>query len=72
MLKAQFFGSFQSFCSIKRQAYKLKLPKKCKILLVFYVSLLKQNIIRKKQVEEITSCLQFKDNNDKNYKVKAM
>lgn len=41
------------------QAYKLKLPKKWRIYDVFHISLLKQDTIRKGQVNKVTSTLKF-------------
>lgn len=43
---------FQIFYSIGKQAYKLKLSKKCRIYDIFYIWLLKKNTTKKKQVDE--------------------
>ena len=51
-LGAKFFGPFQVFHPIRKQTYKLKLPKKWRIPDVFYVSLLEHDITRKKRVYE--------------------
>ena len=40
-LKAKFSEPFQILYSVRKQVYKLKLPKKWKIYNIFYVSLLK-------------------------------
>ena len=46
-LKAKFFGFFQILHPVRKQAYKLNFPTKYKIHIVFYVSLLEQNTIKK-------------------------
>lgn len=50
--------------------YKLKLLKKWKIYNVFYMSLLKQNIRKKREIEKITQ-LKLEDRNSKKYKIKT-
>ena len=57
---------------VAKQAYKLKLLKRKKIYDVFYMSLLKQNTIRKKQVDEKVNKLEFEAGNSKEYKVEAI
>lgn len=52
-LKAKFIGLFQNFHLLNKEIYKLELPVKWKIYDDFYVSLLKQNITKKKQVNEL-------------------
>ena len=65
-LKAKFFGLFQVLYPVGKQAYKLKLLKKCKVYNIFYILLLKQNITKKRQVNDMQ--LQFEAGNDKKYK----
>ena len=55
---------------MSKQAYKLKLPKKWKIYNVFYMSLLKQNTIKKERGDE--KIIEFEAANSKEYKVKAI
>ena len=40
-LEAKFFGLFRVLHPVGKQAYKLELPKKCKIYDIFHMSLLK-------------------------------
>ncbi len=53
-LKNKFFGPFRVFHVVGKQVYKLKLPIKWKIHNVFYVSLLEQNITRKRRLNNKT------------------
>ena len=46
-LEAKFFGPFQMLHLIRKQVYKLELPRKWRIHDVFYISLLEQNTTRK-------------------------
>ena len=75
-LKNKFFKLFQVFHIVKKQAYKLKLPIKWKIHDVFHVSLLEQDIIKKKQVDkallESKKNLEFEAEGNKEYKIKAI
>ena len=75
-LESKFFGLFQVFYIVEKQAYKLELYAKSKIHNVFYVSLLEQNIMRKKQVDkalpEPENNLEFKASGNKKYEVKAI
>ncbi len=72
-LEAKFFGPFRVLHLLRKQAYKLELPKKWRIYDIFHVSLLEQDITRKEQVDKITSRLEFESNGDgKEYKVKAI
>ncbi len=50
-LEAKFFGSFRVLHPVEKQAYKLELPKKWRIHDDFHVSLLEQDITKKKWVE---------------------
>lgn len=72
MWKAKFFGSFWVLNTVSKQAYKLKFPKKWRIYNVFYELLLKQDTIRKKQVDENTTQLEFELNKNKKYKFKGI
>ena len=69
-LKAKFFRSFWVLHLVGKQAYKLKLSKKCRSHNVFYMSLLEQDTTRKKQVEKIPES--DADHNSKEYKVEAI
>ena len=51
-LKAKFFGLFWVFHLVKKQAYKLKLPKSWRIHDIFYVSLLEHENTRKRLVDK--------------------
>ena len=58
---------------VGKQAYKLELPKKWRIHNVFHVSLLKQDTIRKRWVDdENTAELDAGDNKSGKYKVEAI
>ena len=70
-LQAKFFRLFQIFYPVRKQAYKLELFKKWKIHKVFYLLFLKQNIIKKKQVD-INAIELVASNDKKKYKVKAI
>ncbi len=72
-LKAKFFGSFRVLYLVRKQAYKLELPKKWNIHNVFHVSLLEQDTTRKGRVNETTSRLEFESDGDgKEYKIKTI
>ncbi len=69
----KFFELFQVFYIVRKQAYKLELSSKWKIHNVFYVLLLEQNIIRKKQVNNVLpESEKFETKDNKEYKVKAI
>ena len=70
-LEAHFFGPFQVLHLVEKQAYKLELPKKWRIHDVFYVSLLKQDTTRKKQVEKVPE-LNGGNESSKDYEVEAI
>ncbi len=61
---------------MKKQTYKLEVPIKWKIQDVFHVSLLKQNTIIKRQVNQNDTIpelkKEFKTKDDKKYEVKAI
>lgn len=70
-LEGKFFGQFQVFYLVSKQAYKLKQPAKCRICDVFHMLLLEQDITRKGRVNKF---LELKLDADKNkkYKVKTI
>ena len=51
-LEAKFFGPFRVLHPVRKQTYKLKLPKKWRIHDVFHVSLLEQDTTWKERVDE--------------------
>ena len=67
-----FFGPFLVLNPVSKQAYKFELPKKWSIYDVLHVSLLKQDTIRKKRVDENVMELEFDAGDSKMYKVKAI
>lgn len=69
-LKAKIVSLFQVLHTIKTRAYKLKLPKKCKIHNVFYISLLEQDTIRKEQI--IEKVAELDASNSEEYEVEAI
>ncbi len=72
-LEAKFFRHFRVLQLVRKQAYKLELPKKWKIFDIFHISLLEQDITRKRQVDKTTSRLEFENNsNGKEYKVEVI
>ena len=71
-LEAKFFGSFQVLHPIKKQVYKLELSKILRIHNVFYVSLLEQDTIRKRRVNDDNVAELDAGNNSREYKVKAI
>ena len=66
-LEAKFLGSFWVLHLVGKQVYKLKLPKKWRIHDVFHISLLEQDITKKRQVNNMQ--LEFKAGNNKKYEV---
>ena len=70
------FGPFRVFYLVGKQVYKLELPTKWKIHNIFYLSLLKQNITKKKQVDQALSepkkKLEFEAGDNKEYKIEAI
>ena len=72
-LEAKFFGRFRVLYSVKKQAYKLELPKKWRVHDVFDVSLLEQDTAKKARVDdENTAELDAGDNESREYKVEAI
>ena len=76
MLESKFFGPFQVFYLVRKQAYKLELPTKWRIHNVFYVSLLEQDITKKRRVDkalpEPKKELEFEAGDNKKYEVGAI
>lgn len=75
MFENKFFGLFQVFYTIEKQAYKFELPIKQKIHDVFYVLLLEQDITRKRRVNKkilLESESEFKAGNNKEQEIKAI
>lgn len=72
-LEAKFFELFQVLYIVKKQAYKLELSKRWRIYHIFYISLLEQDITKKRQVNKVSLQLKFDSNSDgKKYKIKAI
>lgn len=72
MLEAKFFELFYILHCVKKQVYKLKLYNKQKIYDIFHVLLLKQDITKKRQVDENIIQLKFEIGNNKKYEVKII
>ena len=70
-LEAKFFGPFRVLHPVEKQTYMSKLPKKWKIHDIFYVSLLEQDITRKRRVDDENATELDTDNSEK-YKVEAI
>lgn len=76
-LEKKFFGLFQVFYRVGKQAYTLKLSTKWKIYNVFHLLLLEQNIIRKDQVNKLGNDLlepkkEVEVGDNKEYEVEAV
>ena len=74
-LKSKFFGPFRVLYAVGKQVYKLELPTKWKIHNIFHVSLLEQDTIKKKQVDNKAlpeSEKEFEARDDKKYEVKTI
>ncbi len=74
--ESKFFRLFWVLHAVKKQVYKLELSTKWKIYDVFHVSLLEQDIMRKKRLDntlpELEKNLEFEAGGNKEYKVKAI
>ena len=70
-LETKFFGLLQVLHPMKKQAYKLELPKKWKIHDVFHVSLLEQDTTKKEWVNKTTQA-EFETGDDEEYKVEGI
>ena len=71
-LEARFFKPFQVLHPVGKQAYKLKLPKKWRVHDVFYISLLEQDITKKRRVSEEVPELDKGNKDSEEYKVEAI
>ncbi len=71
-LEAKFFEPFRVLHPVRKQAYKLELPKKWRMHNVFHVSLLEQDTTRKGRVDETTSRLEFENEGDEEYEFEAI
>ena len=73
-LEAKFFGPFRVLHPVKKQAYKLELPRKWRIHDVFHVSLLEQDTTRKGRVDEEVRQMEFDAGDDESgeYEVEAI
>ena len=71
-LEAKFLSLFWVLYLVGKQTYKFKLFKKWKIQNVFYISLLEQNTMRKKQVDDMQLDFEFEVGNNKEYKVEGI
>ena len=71
-MEAKFFGPFRVLYFVKKQAYKLELPKKWKIYGVFHVSLLEQEITKKERVDNKVPELDASNEHSKEYKVETI
>ena len=67
-LEANFFGPFRVLHPVKKQAYKLKLPRKWKIHDVFHVSLLELDNTRKGRVDEDVRQMELDAGDDDSWK----
>lgn len=73
-LDNKFFGPFQVLHIVRKQVYKLELPTKLKIYDVLYMSLLEQDITRKKRVDDtlVVPKREFKAGDNKKYEIKVI
>ena len=70
--EVKFFESLRVLHLVDKQAYKLKLPKRLRIHNIFHMSLLKQDTTKKKRIDKKVTELDFKTNNNKEYKIEAI
>ncbi len=71
-LEAKFFGQFRVQHPVGKQAYKLELPRKWRIHNFFYMSLLEQDITRKRRADENVTLLEFEAGDSEEYKMEAI
>ena len=71
-MEAKFFGPFRILHPVRKQAYKLELPKKWRIYDVFYMSLLEQDTTRKGQVHKENAEELDAGDNSGEYEVEAI
>lgn len=68
-----FFGLFQVFYLVKKQDYELELATKQRIYIIFYVSLLESDIIKKKQANKLSdSEREFETRHNEKYEVQVI
>lgn len=65
----KFFRLFQVLHLAEKQIYKLKFHKKLKIHNIFYILLFKNDITRKKQVDENMTKLNTSNNKNGDYEI---
>ena len=71
--QSKFFGLFWVLHPVRKQVYKLEIPKKERMHDVFHISLLEQDITRKVQVDKEVRQIEFDaDDNNGEYKVEAI
>ena len=68
-LEAKFLGLFWVLYLVGKQAYKLKLSKKWRIHNIFHISLLEQDITKKRQVNNMQLNFEFEASNGEEYEV---
>ena len=68
-LEAKFFSSFQVLHHVRKQLYKLELPKKWKIHNVFYMSLLEQDTTTERREFLVP---EFEPSNNKEYEMEVI
>ena len=71
-LEAKFFGPFRVLHPVRKQVYKLELPRKWRIHNIFHVSLLEQDTTKKEQVDEKVTELDFKAGDSEEYEIEAI
>lgn len=73
-LEAKFFGLFQVLQPLSKKTYKLDLSTRWKIYNVFYISLLKHDTTKKRQIDDKFANLELElDTGDnKEYKVESI
>ena len=72
-MKTKFFGQFRILYPIGKQVYKLELLRNWIVHNVFHVSLLEQEITRKRRVDEEVRQIEFDaGNNSGKYKMEAI
>ena len=69
----KYLGPFKVVETVGKQEYKFKLPAKWRIYPVFYVSLLKKNVIKKEAlVQKIADQLEFKEGEHPEHKIDSI
>ena len=70
-LEAKFFGPFRVLYFVGKQVYKLELTREWRIHDVFYMSLLEQDITRKRRVDKEVRQIEFDKSDDESEKYKV-